>query len=369
MTARYRRSPYLVAYWERRQLVFENYAAHTRVTSTPLAVAILDLFDRWRPVSMLRRRFPDVAAADAARALAALVDAGLIERSDAPRSRRVKPLARWAAWSPVAALFHFSTKDGHAPESDEGPAWLRDHKLARRPAPIKRYPRAAQVALPRIARGDIFTEILVRRRTWRSFSPQPIARAQMAAVLGLTFGVQQWADVGALGRLALKTSPSGGAQHPIEAYVVVNRVRGVRRGTYHYNAASHRLERLGRRAGKRLLVGYLNGQEWFADAAAVVLMTAVFGRLQWKYPASRAYRAVLIEAGHLCQTFCLTATSLGLAPFCTMALAESRIERDLGIDGVGESVVYAAGVGVPPDNGEGAGPRGRRRPNRAVLAG
>src|SRR5207302_238621 len=60
------------------------------------------------------------------------------------------------------------------------------------------------------------------------------------------------------------------------------------------------------------------------------------------------YRAVLAEAGHLCQNVCLTATWLGLAPFCTMALADSVIERDLGVDGVTESVVYAAGIGTRP---------------------
>jgi hypothetical protein len=42
------------------------------------------------------------------------------------------------------------------------------------------------------------------------------------------------------------------------------------------------------------------------------------------------------------------ATWLGLAPFCSMALADSRIERDLKIDGVSESVLYAAGVGTRP---------------------
>ncbi len=78
-------------------------------------------------------------------------------------------------------------------------------------------------------------------------------------------------------------------------------------------------------------------------------MTAVFPRTQWKYNFARAYRVVLAEAGHLCQTFCLTATWLGLAPFCTMALADTRIERDLGVDGVTESVLYAAGVGRPPN--------------------
>jgi nitroreductase len=57
---------------------------------------------------------------------------------------------------------------------------------------------------------------------------------------------------------------------------------------------------------------------------------------------------VLLDAGHLCQTFLLVATSLGLAPFCTAALADSAIERDLRIDGVNESVIYACGVGVRP---------------------
>src|SRR5262249_38593594 len=150
------------------------------------------------------------------------------------------------------------------------------------------------------------------------------------------------------GRVAMKTAPSGGAQHPIEAYVIALRVAGLRPGIYHYNAGIHHLERLRAKATRGEITRYLNGQTWCGGAAAVVVMTAVFGRTQWKYPASRAYRTVLIEAGHVCQTFCLLATWLELAPFCTMALTESAIERTLGLDGVSESVLYTAGVGVPP---------------------
>ncbi len=65
------------------------------------------------------------------------------------------------------------------------------------------------------------------------------------------------------------------------------------------------------------------------------------------FAIARSYRTVLLDAGHLCQTFCLTATWLGLAPFCTMALADSLIERDIDVDGITESVLYAAGVGWP----------------------
>ncbi len=190
---------------------------------------------------------------------------------------------------------------------------------------------------------------------------------KLASLLGLSFGVQWWVDLPGMGRVALKTSPSGGARHPIEAYVLVLRVRGLPRGLYHYAAGAHRLELLRGGASAAEAIRYLNGQSWFGGAAAVVLMTALFARTQWKYPGPRAYRAILIDAGHVCQTFCLVATWLGLAPFCTMALADSRIEADLGIDGVTESVLYAAGVGTPPPGLKWAPwptrPRGTRSPN------
>jgi nitroreductase len=78
----------------------------------------------------------------------------------------------------------------------------------------------------------------------------------------------------------------------------------------------------------------------------------VLPRVRWRYEHPRAYRSVLLGAGHLCQTFCLVATWLKLAPFCTQALEDSRIERDLGIDGVNEVILYAAGVGSRPRGGK-----------------
>ena len=146
----------------------------------------------------------------------------------------------------------------------------------------------------------------------------------------------------------MKTSPSGGDLHPIEAYVLVQRVKGLKRGIYHYNAKRHELEWLRKGIARRTLERNLGSQWWFAKGAFLVLMTAVFGRTQWKYNFPRAYRAILLEAGHVCQTFCLTATWLGLAPYCTIAQTDTRWEQWLGIDGVKESIVYVAGAGTKP---------------------
>ena len=106
------------------------------------------------------------------------------------------------------------------------------------------------------------------------------------------------------------------------------------------------MERLHTRARSARVVELCARQEWVGGCAALFVMTAVLPRVIWRYRFSRTYRTVLLEAGHFCQTFCLVATWLGLAPFCTAALVDGEIEADLGLDGSSESVLYAAGVGV-----------------------
>jgi SagB-type dehydrogenase family enzyme len=86
-----------------------------------------------------------------------------------------------------------------------------------------------------------------------------------------------------LGRFAVKTSPSGGALHPIEAHVVARDVEGISPGIYHYDAMRHRLELLRRGMTRDRMSDYVIGQRWFSEAGAFVLMTAVFTPTQWKY--------------------------------------------------------------------------------------
>jgi SagB-type dehydrogenase family enzyme len=344
----YRRSPYLVCYWEERQLIFENYATLSRVAAAPIAFDILSCFDDWRPAAALAQSFPQFSASSLARALSKLIRLGIVERSGAPPDERAAALATWSDWSPTASYFHMTTKNSNAPiEPEDSVRKLRRRaRLKPMPPPLKSYPENRQIPLPAPRTGGEFPGVLLERRTWRQFSKAALQLDELATLLGLTFGVQSWMDIAGIGRVALKTSPSGGSRHPIEAYVLARRVRGLERGLYHYHAGDHRLELLRPGASPKKISSYLNGQWWFDGAAALVLMTAVFARPQWKYPGPRAYRIVLIDAGHLCQTFCLVATWLGLAPFCTMALADSKIEGDLQIDGVTESIIYTAGVGA-----------------------
>src|SRR5208283_480014 len=181
----------------------------------------------------------------------------------------------------------------------------------------------------------------------RIFSQDPASRESVSKLLQTTWGVQGYIESPGLGPLALKTSPSGGARHPIEVYLMALRVDGLDPGLYHYDARDHALELISSKATPQVARDYCADQPYVADAAALFIMTALFARTMWKYQHPRAYRVVLLDAGHLGQTFCLTATRMGLAPFSTAALKDTLIERDLGIDGISESVLYVTGIGMP----------------------
>ncbi len=56
---------------------------------------------------------------------------------------------------------------------------------------------------------------------------------------------------------------------------------------------------------------------------------------------------LLLDAGHLGQTFHLICTKLGLAPFTTAATQDTAIEAELGLDGVAEIALYTAATGFP----------------------
>ncbi len=331
-------------------LVFENFLKHDSLAGHSAVVQILDFLEEGRSFRELTSQFPELEPQRLRSSLRLLLEHSLVECCERVETPTEGQWEGWEMWHPSASYFHFSTKDVKFLPGRQGDfEYLR--KLAQRkplPARFKSYPHSRKVQLRKPEKSSEFSRILLSRRTWREFSAAPVPLRKFEELLWLSFGVQAWTKIPGVGRTALKTSPSGGAMHPLEAYVMVRNVEGIAGGTYHYNSGKHRLELLKREMKKKRFTGYFSGQTWFAHPAFVIFLTSVFGRTQWKYEHPRAYRVVLAEAGHVCQTFCLTATWLGLAPFCTMALADTKIERALGVDGITESVVYAMGAGVRP---------------------
>jgi SagB-type dehydrogenase family enzyme len=363
---RFRRSPHLVGYWRSGSFSFINFATRGTSQASSLIFEILDLCGEWRTLRQIEAAIPAARSPRLAELLALLVDRSLLQASDRRVDPRVAAMHGLDPWNPEAGFFHTATRDTNF----VSPA--RARRLARfgpadtrMPATVKRYRGAPQRILPRPAASGEFTDVLVARRTSRRYSSVPVTLGDLSSVLGLAAGIQQWASTPS-GEVALKTSPSGGARHSVECYVVARAVNGLRAGIYHYRPDRHVLERIGGAVPIERMRLYVPGSEYFASASAMVFFTAIFERELWRYPYARAYRAIIAEAGHVCQTFLLTATSLALASYCVMGIADSIVESDLGIDGITESVLYCAGVARPPRGTVAATlPRGsvKTRPN------
>src|SRR6266550_4396241 len=89
------------------------------------------------------------------------------------------------------------------------------------------------------------------------------------------------------------------------------------------------------------------GHAWTKNASALFIMTAVVARTAWKYRTPRVYRAFLLDAGHLSQSFLLVATALGLGGFCLGTICDKLIEKELDLDGISETALFVVGVGQP----------------------
>ena len=296
------------------------------------------------------RHFAEYTQRSVRSTLAQLVKLGLLLRNDSPELKRDSRIAsEWSAWLPQGS-FHFCTKDAiYIDRSSWSSARLKAI-LPKTPQPkiFKTVKGAAKTPLPsRTFPDSEFVRVLINRKTHRRFSKQQLPLETVSQLLSLVWGVNGYLHTRRFGRLLHKTSPSDGARHPGEVYLMALCVKGLKAGLYHYQPATHQLETISTKTSPNKAWLYCARQHFVKNAAALFLMTAVFERTMWKYEHVRAYRVVLLDAGHLCQTFCLVATWLGLAPFCTAALKDTLIEKELGIDGIRESVLYVAGVGLP----------------------
>ena len=338
-----------LAYWQEGQLRVTNYLTHRTFSTNAVMLDLMHFFAAPRTIKQALSQFGAYHPRSVASAILKLINAQLLlEHGSAAwqQDRRVESV--WRPWLPEGG-FHFMTKD--IPYIDpEMPIREKVKLLPRTPPPAQF--KTARAGRPiRLSRHgvdrDTFFQTLHARRTHREFTRQAVSLEQVSKLLQTTWGVQGFLDATELGTLPYKTSPSGGSRHPGEVYLVALRVNGLERGIYHYQPNHHRLARIPGGVSARRASAYCAGQRYFGKAAALFIMTAVFARTMWKYRRGRAYRVILLETGHLCQTFCLTATRLGLAPFSTAALEDSLIEQDLGIDGISESVLYVAGIGRP----------------------
>jgi SagB-type dehydrogenase family enzyme len=345
------RNPDLLVCWSKGGLLLKDLGSGKNTIASAEALLILDLFGRPRAAASVAKLLPDYEKKSLLRSIRRLADLGLLlpEREARQRTSRMR------LWKEnlASAQYHLASRDvRYLRTPDAGDRFVQSLVASGgRPARFKRYRRSTlRRRLPPGPAPNVVSEldeVLTTRRTIREFQPAPVPLANISAIIRGTWGRTGWLDGGPLGRLALKTSPSAGALHPIECYVLAWNVRGLPSGLYHYDVGADELRRLRSGDLRAEAVEAASGQSWVGRAAFLCVMTAVFERTLWKYQFESAYRVVWLDAGHLAQTFCLLATAHGLGPFTTAAIQDSYLEKLIGLDGIKEFPVYLCGAGVP----------------------
>jgi SagB-type dehydrogenase family enzyme len=166
-------------------------------------------------------------------------------------------------------------------------------------------------------RGSLsLEEALYKRESVRSFSPEPLTVKEISQIL--------WAAQGKTRHWGGRTSPSAGALYPLEIYMAL------REGLYRYVPDQHQMLKV---TDRNLIVSLSDaalGQGCIREAPAVVIITAVYGRIEGKY-GSRGERYVKIEVGHAAQNILLQAVSLGLSAVPVGAFHDEKVRRILSI--------------------------------------
>jgi len=237
------------------------------------------------------------------------------------------------------------TGDRFQHETKYEPGRMPGHQLIweTKPDLYKEYPEALKVELPSFepSRTMSLDQALKQRKSVREFQPKSISKGQLSYLLWASTGIQRVEE-----GYAFRTAPSAGALYPIETYVVANNVRTLEAGLYHYSIRTHQLEQLQSGDLRRQIAAAALGQGMCATASAVFVWSAVFERCKWKY-GQRAYRYIYLDAGHIAENLALAAVSLNLGSCAIGALYDGQANTIVGVDGVEESVVCMAVVGVP----------------------
>lgn len=227
---------------------------------------------------------------------------------------------------------------------------LREKHGAPPPAMLERCAEDERIGLPAVVQDD-FDALLDARATCRNFDAAAALSLEMLSrLLARAFGARGDMHAAADFDVIKRTSPSGGALHPTECYLVVQRVEGLAPGLYHYHVGAHALEPMPVPADFDVAAfakTAVAGQQWFAEAPVLCVLAPRFGRNFWKYRNHpKAYRVCILDVGHLSQTLQLCATREGLGSFVTAAINEIDIERAFGLSGVVDGPLAVCGFGT-----------------------
>ncbi|MDI6770454.1 MAG: SagB/ThcOx family dehydrogenase [Anaerolineales bacterium] len=165
---------------------------------------------------------------------------------------------------------------------------------------------------------------LLERRSLREYSREPLTLAEISQLL--------WAAQGITHPAGLRTAPSAGALYPLEIYLLAGNVTDLHAGIYRYKPESHALSLIAEGDQRPALRQAALGQSAVQDAAAIIVIAAIYERTTVKY-GERGVSYVHMEVGSVAQNVYLQAVSLNLGTVFIGAFNDDEVKKVLHITG------------------------------------
>ncbi|MFK0278815.1 nitroreductase family protein [Ensifer sp. NPDC090286] len=258
-------------------------------------------------------------------------------------------------WSRVAYLA-FSQQNLRYLEPTEGDPLIHDLIEFRRssisdyldvsaypPRHLVKAPLAIIELPPQPRRPDADLDALMRRRSVRSFSSEPVDLETFTRVLSEATHYVRVAD-------ASKRSGDpffllNSFYTWLEIYVVVQGVEGLRRGAYQYDMNGNRLLAIDWDIPDDHILTCIQHQNWIGGAGFCVFISVDWLRYLWVYRHARAYVNLVIQLGEIGQELLQAAYRYGLAGWPTPAVHESNCAKLLQLDDRRRDAMYFMKLG------------------------
>ena len=204
-------------------------------------------------------------------------------------------------------------------------------------AEILPLPDGKAIELPAL---DLIT-LVEERESLRKYADTALSLQELAFLLWGTQGIKSISAK----PITRRTVPSAGSRHPLDTFLMVNRVEGLQPGLYRYMAVEHKLAHLSAPADfNPLMTEACLKQPHVGNSAVTFMWVADVQRTIWRY-CQRGYRYLYLDAAHVCQNLYLLAGAIDCGVSAIGAYDDDQVNHLLDLDGENQFAIYLATLG------------------------
>ena len=228
-------------------------------------------------------------------------------------------------------------------ESDQTLGVPRPDAIKVRSGEIISLPAIGTLKMPEMP----LAKAIEQRRSVRKYSPVPLKQEELSFLLWASSWARDFRSTEQM-EITFRNVPSAGSRHPLETFLDIRRVEGIKPGLYYYHPVKHCLILYddSPEIATKIYEGCMF-QEMIPTAAVNFILTAVPYRTVWRY-GQRGYRYLYLDAGHIGQNIHLAAEAIDAGACMIGAFLDEAMNDAIGLDGIDEFVIYIASVGKKP---------------------